>query len=91
MTPVLTMTETSSHPHNARRQSFFSDDHGVVHPTPAPRFSTTPCPTPSPSPAPGQDTQAILADLGHTSSDIERLLAECVVRVTDPISQNGPK
>lgn len=41
--------------------------------------------------APGQDTQAILADLGHTSGDIERLLAEGVVRVTDPISRNGPK
>ncbi|MGH8845288.1 MAG: CaiB/BaiF CoA transferase family protein, partial [Advenella sp.] len=40
LTPVLSLSEASSHPHNIARQSVV-DIHGVVQPAPAPRFSRT--------------------------------------------------
>ncbi|TMR99854.1 CaiB/BaiF CoA transferase family protein [Nonomuraea basaltis] len=80
VTPVLTMDEVAAHPHNADRESFYTDAEGAIHPAPAPRFAGTPCGRPAPAPVPGQDTRAILAELGHTSEDIENLLSEGVVR-----------
>ncbi|MGH3520052.1 MAG: CaiB/BaiF CoA transferase family protein [Haloechinothrix sp.] len=79
VTPVLTMGEVVSHAHNAVRESFLVDDDGAVHPAPAPRFAGTPCGKPAPAPEPGAHTRAILSELGHTSHDIEMLLAEGVV------------
>ncbi|MCA2226392.1 CaiB/BaiF CoA transferase family protein [Nonomuraea aurantiaca] len=80
VTPVLTMDEVLSHPHNASRKSFFTDSEGAIHPAPAPRFDATPSSRPRPAPAPGRDTRAILSELGHTPEDIESLLGEGVVR-----------
>lgn len=40
-TPVLTLAEVASHPHNVAREAF-RDYHGVSVPAPAPRFSRTP-------------------------------------------------
>ncbi len=80
VTPVLTMAEVARHPHNAHRQSFFTHTDGAQHPAPSPRFGLTPCPRPTAAPAPGQDTHAVLADLGHSPADVDRLLAEGVVR-----------
>ncbi|MER5179093.1 CaiB/BaiF CoA-transferase family protein [Streptomyces sp. NPDC002896] len=80
VTPVLTMDEVVSHAHNADRESFFTDSDGTVHPAPAPRFADTPCGRPAPAPLPGQDTRAILSELGHSSEDIERLLTEGAVQ-----------
>ncbi|MEV0149897.1 MULTISPECIES: CaiB/BaiF CoA-transferase family protein [unclassified Nonomuraea] len=79
VTPVLTMDEVAAHPHNAARGSFFIDAEGAVHPGPAPRFAGTPCARPASAPLPGRDTRAILAELGHTSEEIESLLREGVV------------
>ncbi|MFD1543517.1 CaiB/BaiF CoA transferase family protein [Nonomuraea guangzhouensis] len=80
VTPVLTMDEVVAHPHNAARGSFSADPAGAIHPAPAPRFAGTPCGRPTSAPVPGQDTRAILAELGHTSEEIESLLAEGAVR-----------
>lgn len=80
VTPVLTMDEVVTHPHNAARNSFSTDAAGAVHPAPAPRFAGTPCGRPAPAPAPGEDTRAILAELGHTDEEIESLLSEGAVR-----------
>lgn len=41
VTPVLTFSEATRHPHNAARGTFVEVD-GVVQPAPAPRFSRTP-------------------------------------------------
>ena len=41
VTPVLTFEEAARHPHNAQRGVFDRVD-GVLHPSPAPRFSRTP-------------------------------------------------
>ncbi|MFG2000517.1 CaiB/BaiF CoA transferase family protein [Spirillospora sp. NPDC048911] len=79
VSPVLTMDEVVAHPHNAGRESFFTDPGGVIHPRPAPRFSDTPAGLPAPAPVPGQDTHAILSELGHTAEEIDDLLAEGAV------------
>ncbi|GAA2430521.1 CaiB/BaiF CoA-transferase family protein [Actinomadura vinacea] len=79
VTPVLTMDEVAAHPHNAARESFFTDTGGAIHPAPAPRFADTPCASPAPAPVPGRDTRAILSELGHTAEDIEKLLAQGIV------------
>jgi alpha-methylacyl-CoA racemase len=80
VTPVLTMDEAGSYPHNAARESFFTDADGAIHPAPAPRFAGTPCARPAPAPVPGQDTRAILSELGHAPEEIESLLTEGAVR-----------
>lgn len=79
-TPVLSMSEVASHPHNAARESFFVDVDGAVHPATAPRFHGTPNGPPTPAPAAGQDTRAILAGLGHGPHDVDTLISNGVVR-----------
>ncbi|KAB2344469.1 CaiB/BaiF CoA transferase family protein [Actinomadura rudentiformis] len=79
VSPVLTMDEVAAHPHNASRESFFTDSGGAIHPRPAPRFAGTPSGRPAPAPVPGQDTHAILSEMGHTAKEIADLLKEGAV------------
>jgi alpha-methylacyl-CoA racemase len=58
-TPVLTMDEAAADMHNTARHAFISVD-GVTQPSPAPRYSRTPCGFPAPPPQVGQD-QAMLS------------------------------
>jgi alpha-methylacyl-CoA racemase len=51
VTPVLTFEEAARHPHNAQRE-VFERVGGVLHPSPAPRFSRTPARRPA-TPASG--------------------------------------
>ncbi|WP_116040343.1 CaiB/BaiF CoA transferase family protein [Amycolatopsis palatopharyngis] len=80
VTPVLTMGEVNTHPHNTVRESFFVGDEGAVHPATAPRFHGTPNPIPARAPAPGQDTRSILAGLGHSPHDVDTLISNGVVQ-----------
>lgn len=80
VTPVLTMSEASTHPHNATRDSFYVDDDGVTQPSPAPRFAGTPCAAPAPAPTPGAHSPDILAELGYAPDQVEALAAEGIVR-----------
>lgn len=77
--PVLTMGEVLTHEHNADRESFYADDDGTTHPSPAPRFAATPCAAPAPAPVPGEHTRAVLAELGHTPGEIEAFMADGTV------------
>jgi alpha-methylacyl-CoA racemase len=73
VTPVLSMAEAPSHPHNKERLTFV-DYGGVTQPAPSPRLSRTPGSIQGPSSRPGQHTDEILAewlDLGH--ADASRL------------------
>ncbi len=70
--PVLSMAEAPGHPHNAARGTF-TEVAGVTQPAPAPRFSRTPAGHPAPPPAPGDDTSAILAELGYSPAEITAL------------------
>jgi alpha-methylacyl-CoA racemase len=56
--PVLTMSEAMAHPHNRARDTFISVD-GMVQPSPAPRYSGTPCAPPRAPSRPGVDTQSV--------------------------------
>jgi alpha-methylacyl-CoA racemase len=71
-TPVLTLDEAPSHPHNVARGAFVEMD-GVVQPAPAPRLSRTPGAVRSPPSEPGADTASALADWGLDPSEVDRL------------------
>jgi alpha-methylacyl-CoA racemase len=71
-TPVLTLDEAPSHPHNVARGAFVEID-GVVQPAPAPRLSRTPGAVRSPPSEPGADTASALADWGLDPSEVDRL------------------
>lgn len=77
--PVLSMEEAPSHPHNAARGTFLELD-GITQPAPAPRFSRTPAkirrpPTP-PSP---ETTREALLEWGIEEDEIESLLQSGVI------------
>jgi alpha-methylacyl-CoA racemase len=78
LTPVLDPAEAASHPHNVARGTFVALD-GDVQPAPAPRFSRTAPSVPTPPVAPRSSTGEVLADLGYSSSDIDRLRTDGVV------------
>jgi alpha-methylacyl-CoA racemase len=78
VTPVLSMTEAPTHPHNIGRKIFYTID-GVTQPAPTPRFSRT---VPEPVAAPrviGADSKQILADWGLSASTIAALAADGIV------------
>jgi alpha-methylacyl-CoA racemase len=72
--PVLSFAEAPQHPHAQARAGFVTVD-GVVQPAPAPRFARTPAAQPQPAPALGQQTAAVLAEVGFTPSEIDSLIA----------------
>ncbi len=75
--PVLDFHEAAAHPHSQARNSFVETD-GIVHPAPAPRLSRTPG-KPGNIPVPGQHTEALLAELGRSPAEIERLRQHGVI------------
>lgn len=70
--PVMSMSEAADHPHNVARSTFVTVD-GVTQPGPAPRFAVTSPRISSGPPVPGEHTDAVLADLGYTRSEIGTL------------------
>lgn len=80
VTPVLGLDEAPDHPHLRARSTYRTVD-GAVHPSPAPRFSAVggERPPPPPAPTPGQDTDAILDELGLTADVISTLKDEGTV------------
>jgi alpha-methylacyl-CoA racemase len=76
--PVLTFEEAAAHPHNAERQTFVERG-GITQAAPAPRFSETPPELPGPTVAPGAHTDELLAAIGRTAEEIEKLRASGAV------------
>lgn len=70
--PVLTMSEAAAHPHNAAREAFI-DVGGDTQPAPAPRYSGSATAKPRPAPLPGDDTDALLVELGMREDEVARL------------------
>ena len=84
VTPVLSLTEASTHPHLAARRTYETYE-GTVQPAPAPRFSRTPAAIASGPRGAGQDTVTSLAAWGIVTTEIEELLRRGVVRqLPDP-------
>ena len=78
LTPVLSPTEAASHPHNVARGTFVAVD-GAVQPAPAPKFDRTPAAAPSAPHEPRADTEDVLAELGYSADDINRLRSDGVI------------
>ena len=76
--PVLTMSEAADHPHNRAREAFVTIGNHL-QPAPAPRYSETRPETPEPAPMPGDDSEAILNDIGLDADEIARLRQEGAV------------
>lgn len=78
-TPVLSMTEAPSHPHNVARGVFVEVD-GIVQPAPAPRFSRTAPAIRMGARDAGADTDDALAAWGVPPEEIGALRAAGAVR-----------
>lgn len=78
VTPVLTSTEASQHPHNLARKNFIEIG-GVLQNAPAPRFDRTASATPQLPRQPGQDTRALLQEAGYKPGRIDELFASGAV------------
>ena len=59
--PVLSLDEAPKHPHNRARETF-AEHHGIIQPTPAPRFSRTPGALDRPPVRPGKHTDEVLSE-----------------------------
>jgi len=72
VSPVLTMGEAPSYPHNVERDGYVQVG-GVRQPGPAPRFSESPAPVPSPPQIAGANTDEVLARWGIDADERTRL------------------
>jgi alpha-methylacyl-CoA racemase len=74
ISPVLSLEEAASHPHNVARGSFIELD-GVVQPAPAPRFSRTKAEVVRGPADVGEHTDEALADWGLSQGELQELHA----------------
>ena len=74
VTPVLSMEEAPSHPHNAARRTFIEID-GFGQPAATPRFGRSSPVNPRGTPSVGEHTDEILADLGCDPERVAELRA----------------
>ena len=79
--PVLSIAEAPAHPHNRHRATFVEVD-GVTQPAPAPRFSRTEAQIAHPARIAGEDTRAVLTDIGLDAAAINALERDGVVAQT---------
>ena len=70
--PVLSLGEAPQHPHNVERRTFV-EEHGVVQPAPAPRFSRTQPTIQRPPAHAGQHTDEVLQQFGFDADRIAKL------------------
>lgn len=80
VSPVLSLTEAPSHPHNVARGTFRTGAHGGVEPSSVPRFSGTPATEPEPAPVIGAHTDEVLAQAGYSHEAVAALRAGGAVR-----------
>lgn len=71
VSPVMTFDEAAQHPHNAERAVFQEID-GVLQPSPAPRFGSTPARNPGVPPRELLDIAEVLADWSRPAHDNDR-------------------
>jgi alpha-methylacyl-CoA racemase len=77
--PVLSAAEAPEHPHNKVRGTF-TEVAGVVQPSPAPRFLSTPGEIRWPPPNPGQHGDEALADWGFATDEVAGLRESGAIR-----------
>ena len=81
VSPVLSALEAPHHPHNVARESYQQID-GFAQPAPAPRFSRTISTVRHGQHQNGEDTLAILQNLGKTPAQIQALQEANIVTAT---------
>ncbi|KAL0965706.1 hypothetical protein UPYG_G00284680 [Umbra pygmaea] len=80
VTPVLSMDEVISHPHNQERASFHRDAEGEVTPNPAPVLSRTPANVClDRDPIIGEHTRPVLEEFGFKPTEVDQLLSAGVI------------
>lgn len=77
--PVLTFAEAAEHPHNLARGTFIEQPDGPPQLAPVPRLSRTPGVIGTTYAHPGVDTEAVLAEFGFDTGEIDRLHADGVI------------
>jgi crotonobetainyl-CoA:carnitine CoA-transferase CaiB-like acyl-CoA transferase len=87
LTPVLAADEIEQNPHIQSRGMIYEEDHpvcGKLKSVGVPiKFSQTPARPSGPAPALGQDTAAILAEIGYLPDDIEALKQDGFILTAD--------
>lgn len=81
LSPVLTLSEAPSEPHNQARGTFI-DVNGDMQPAPAPRFGRTPGAIQNAPRMSGSDTISALADWGYQQNEINALIDKKVLYQT---------
>jgi alpha-methylacyl-CoA racemase len=74
---VHSLTEALSDPHLVARRTFMSAG-GLIQPSPAPRFSSTPATTDGLPTGAGSHTSEVLTELGYTIEEIGKLVEHLV-------------
>ncbi|KAL7854155.1 hypothetical protein AOLI_G00209990 [Acnodon oligacanthus] len=84
VTPVLSLDEVGSHPHNHERGSFLRNAQGEVSPRPSPVLSRSPAePSMSRDPFIGEHTRAVLKEYGFEAAQVEKLLSAGIVECNE--------
>ncbi|XP_051537659.1 alpha-methylacyl-CoA racemase [Myxocyprinus asiaticus] len=84
VTPVLSLDEVLSHPHNQARGSFLKDAQGEISPRPAPVLSRSPAePCLLRDPFIGEHTRSVLQEYGFEQAQIEQLLSAGIVECNE--------
>jgi len=78
-TPVLTLDEVASHPHNAKRKTFYVDEEGHARASAAPRLSRTPGAASLVEPTYAEHTGTFLAANGISQERMAHLRSKKVI------------
>jgi len=94
VSPVLDLDEAAAHEHAVARAAYAEvpgvpPGSPVRQPAVAPRFSRSPTPLPGAAPSPGQDSAAVLAQLGYDAARVAALVDSGAVGT--PHSARSPR
>jgi alpha-methylacyl-CoA racemase len=76
--PVLSLSELASHPQHQARQAIIETSEGPVVRSPMHRLHQE---APKPAPALGENTHDVLASLGYTEAEIQKLAEQNVIQL----------
>ena len=80
VTPVLSLSEATEHPHNVANDVFLQNSDGTHEPAPAPKLARTPGrPNDTRQPRPGEHTSEALQECGYSQDSIDELQRDGVI------------